>query len=270
MVKKSNYYDTIAHLYDQTRWLKESVAEEVADFILELVEATPETSFLEPGVGTGLNVLPFVKRGYAVTGIDISEKMLNQFRQKLHSTPQNLILLQGDASKLPLPDESFDVVLTVHMLHTVSNWQIFLDEIDRVLKPQGFYLNAQWITPPARMEFEQFFRRILSRYEEEPVSRSKENFSEVNVEEYLYGKGYQSNYLVAKEWSVKNTVAELLSYFKSKAYGLCWKVTDTEFKEIMDEFEAFCLQHYGSLTTELSSTAKFEIWAYTICQPSIA
>ncbi len=24
------------------------------------------------------------------------------------------------------------------------------------LKPQGFYLNAQWITPPARMEFERY------------------------------------------------------------------------------------------------------------------
>ncbi len=63
MRKPNNYYDKIAHIYEQTRWLTESVAEEVADFILELVNATPETSFLEPGVGTGVNVCPFVKRG---------------------------------------------------------------------------------------------------------------------------------------------------------------------------------------------------------------
>ncbi|MEI2581646.1 hypothetical protein [Scytonema sp. PRP1] len=43
-VKKMNYYDSIAQMYDQTRWLTEPVAEEVADFILELVAATPETS----------------------------------------------------------------------------------------------------------------------------------------------------------------------------------------------------------------------------------
>lgn len=83
MRKPNNYYDTIAHLYDQTRWLTESVAEEVADFILKLVDAKPETSFLEPVVGTGLNVLPFVKRGYSVTGIDVSPEMLDQFRKKL-------------------------------------------------------------------------------------------------------------------------------------------------------------------------------------------
>jgi ubiquinone/menaquinone biosynthesis C-methylase UbiE len=96
-VKKMNYYDSIAQIYDQTRWLTEPVAEEVADFILELVAATPETSFLEPGVGTGLNVLPFVRHGYSVTGIDISQEMLDQFRQKFNGTPPNLNLIHADA-----------------------------------------------------------------------------------------------------------------------------------------------------------------------------
>ncbi|MDZ8084536.1 MAG: hypothetical protein RMY16_02920 [Nostoc sp. DedQUE12b] len=60
-MKKSNYYDYTAQRYDQIRWLTESVAEEVADFILKL-SATPETCFLEPGVGTGLNIIPRLRR----------------------------------------------------------------------------------------------------------------------------------------------------------------------------------------------------------------
>ncbi|BBD63862.1 type 11 methyltransferase [Nostoc commune NIES-4072] len=95
-MKKSNYYDYIAQIYDQTRWLTESIAEEVADFILKLTCATPKTSFLEPGVGTGLNVIPLVKRGYSVTGIDASQEMLDQFRQKLNVAPFNLKLIHGD------------------------------------------------------------------------------------------------------------------------------------------------------------------------------
>lgn len=261
---KRNYYDTIADIYDQTRWLTESVAEEVADFIVELVNASPETSFLEPGVGTGLNVLPLVRRGYPVTGIDVSQEMLDQLRQKLLEVPQNLNLIHADASELLFPDQSFDVVLTVHMVHTVSNWKTFLDEIDRVLKIGGFYLNAQWITPPARMEFEQYFRTILSKYEglreAKPVDRVIE---EINIEEYFHSKGYRSTYVVAKEWTVNNTVEELLSFFKSRAYGLCWRVTDEIFAQVIEEFEAFCAEHYGSLKTELSSEAKFEIWSYT-------
>lgn len=261
---KSTYYDNIAHIYDQTRWLSESIAEEVADFILELVDATPETSFLEPGIGTGLNVIPLIKRGYSVTGIDASQAMLDQLRQKLPKIPHNLQLIHADASQLPFKDKSFDVVLTVHMIHTVSNWKVFLDEVIRVLKPQGYYLNSQWITPPARMEFERHLRAILAKYEVEKAPKSANKVvEEINVEEYLNSKGYQSNYVVAKEWTVSNTVRELLCFFKSRAYGLCWLVSEEVFHQVMSEFEEFCVEHYGSLETELSSPAKFEIWAYT-------
>lgn len=264
MRKPNNYYDKIAHVYDQTRWLTESIAEEVADFILELVNATPETSFLEPGVGTGLNVLPFVKRSYSVTGIDVSPEMLDQFKQKLEKIPSNLKLINANASQLPFSDQSFDVVLTVHMLHTVSSQKMFLDEIIRVLKPQGFYLNAQWITPPARMEFERYFRDIAAKYEvKEAPKKVKKVIEQINTEDYLLNKGYQSNYVIAKEWTVSNTVGELLGFLKSRAYGLCWLVSDEIFPHVMSEFEEFCIEHYGSLTTELSSEAKFEIWSYT-------
>ncbi|MDS3862309.1 class I SAM-dependent methyltransferase [Thermosynechococcaceae cyanobacterium BACA0444] len=261
---KRVYYSNIAHIYDQTRWLPEPIAEDVADFILTLVNATPETTFLEPGVGTGLNVLPFVKRGYSVTGIDVSPEMLNQFRQKLDQIPPNLKLILGDASQLPFPDRSFDVVLTVHMLHAFSNLGLFLDEIDRVLKPNGFYLNAQWITPPARLEFEQHLQTILAKYQEPQPSRQPPRIiNEINVEEYLSLKGYQCNYLIAKEWKVRNQIQELLSFYRLRAYGLCWLVPEEAFWQAMDEFELFCHDHYGSLEVDLSSQAKFEIWAYT-------
>lgn len=261
-MSKTNYYNAIAQIYDQSRWMTESVAEDVADFILKLVNATPRTSFLEPGVGTGLNILPLVKRGYPVMGIDISREMLDQFRQKLQQIPQNLTLIQADASTLPLPDASVDIILTVHMIHTVANWQLFLDEIERVLKTQGFYLNAQWITPPARKEFERHFKRILSQYQETQVPRRVDNRIE-DIDSYLCDKGYQSGYQIAKQWTVTNTVEELLSHYKSRAYGFCWWVPNDIFDCAMTEFEAFCADHYGSLTTELSSLAQFEIWAYT-------
>ncbi len=264
-MSKLNYYDSIAQIYDQTRWMTESIAEEVVDFILKLINATPETSFLEPGVGTGLNILPLVKRGYSVTGIDISQEMLNQFRQKFPETPDNLRLIHADASQLPVPDRSFDVVLTVHMVHTVLNGRVFLDEVARVLKPKGFYLNAQWITPPARREFENYFRAILSKHEKRQASNWVDVATqeiEINVEEYFRRKNYKSNYHIVKVWTVSNTVEELLSFFKLRAYGLCWRVTDEVFRQAMNEFEAFCLKHYGSLKTRLSSDAKFEIWEY--------
>ncbi|QLE54664.1 class I SAM-dependent methyltransferase [Nostoc sp. TCL26-01] len=263
-MRKSNYYDNIAQIYDQTRWLTESIAEEVADFIINLTSATSKTSFLEPGIGTGLNMMPLVRRGYFVTGIDISSEMLDQFRRKFDVVPPNLQLINADASQLPFADNSFDVVLTVHMLHTVVNWRNFLDDINRVLKPGGFYLNCQWITPPARKEFEGYFRQVLSKYvsiNQKPPQIDKKT-PEIDVEEYLQSQGYAANYLVAKAWMVSNTVEELLSFFQARAYGLCWQVSDEVFEQVMNEFAEFCLDYYGSGKTMISSEAKFEIWSY--------
>lgn len=274
---QSNYYDHIAPIYDETRWMTTAIAEDVADFVVNLVGATPTTSFLEPGVGTGLNVLPLVKRGYAVTGIDISEQMLDRFRQKFSVLPFNLTLLREDASQLPFPNNSFNVVLTVHMVHTVADWQVFLDEVDRVLKPEGFYLNAQWITPPARMEFEGYFRGILAKYSD--LQRSKlaakninqnltnqnlinQNLTTIDVDGYFRNKGYGCGYAIAKRWMVRNTVAELLEFYQKRAYGFCWQVSDEIFEQAIAEFQKFCLDYYGSLQTELASEAKFEIWSY--------
>lgn len=262
-MKKFNYYNKIAHIYDETRWLTEAIAEEVADVILTLVNATPETSFLEPGVGTGLNIFPVVKRGYPVTGIDVSEEMLNQFRQKFSQIPSNLRLINADVSQIPFTNWSFDVVLTVHMIHAVSDWKIFLDEIARVLKPQGFYLYAQWENPPARKEFQTHFQDILARYKGEKTSTIFDSsIEQVNVEKYFCSKGYQSNYVIAKEWTVSNTVDELLEFYKSRAYGFCWQVSEKIFNLIMNDFEEFCVEYYGSLQSEVSSQAKFEIWVY--------
>ncbi|WP_292749424.1 class I SAM-dependent methyltransferase [Nostoc sp. NMS4] len=202
----------------------------------------------------------------------------------MQKSPPNLNLIHGDASQLPFSDNSFDVVLTVHMIHTVSDWRVFLDNIDRVLNYRGFYLNCQWITPPARREFEGYFRDILSKYEgTKQESQSIDTvihkidveaylqpksidtvIHKIDVEAYLQQKGYVSNYFVAKEWRVSNTVEELLSFFKARAYGLCWRVSDEIFHQVINEFEEFCINHYGSLKTNLSSEAKFEIWVYKI------
>ena len=57
-MKKPNYYDNIAQIYDQTRWLTESVAEDVADFILALVCATPEGSMSTLYASCGVGVSP--------------------------------------------------------------------------------------------------------------------------------------------------------------------------------------------------------------------
>src|ERR1700694_4012750 len=62
---------------------------------------------LEVAVGTGLN-LGGSPAGAAVTGIDLSEAMLDLARTRAAQLGCNPTLLQGDAQSLPFDDASFD------------------------------------------------------------------------------------------------------------------------------------------------------------------
>lgn len=134
-------FDRAAHFYDATRGYTPGSAERIRDGIIEQSGATTETRFLEFGVGTGRIALPFIQAGYDFTGVDISQAMMDQLQSKLtalpHKTMYRYELHQTDIVNLPFLDNMFDVIIVVHVLHLVDNWQQAVDEARRVLTPQG-------------------------------------------------------------------------------------------------------------------------------------
>ncbi|MBF0135873.1 MAG: methyltransferase domain-containing protein [Magnetococcus sp. DMHC-1] len=54
--------------------------------------------------------------------------------------PESSIRLQGRCEKIPLPDNFFDVILTTNTIDHVGDYQAFLQEIVRVLRPGGHLL----------------------------------------------------------------------------------------------------------------------------------
>src|SRR5438128_11583196 len=84
---------------------------------------------LEVGVGTGIS-LPGYARTSRVTGIDISEDMLDKARARVRR--QNLhnvdAIRVGDAEALDFADESFDVVVAQYVVSAVANPNCALDE----------------------------------------------------------------------------------------------------------------------------------------------
>lgn len=75
-----------------------------------------------------------------MTGIDIANAAID-FCRKVHRSP-NLRYLQGDAENLPLFDESCDVVINVEASFCYGDFDRFLSEIHRVLRPGGQFLFA--------------------------------------------------------------------------------------------------------------------------------
>ncbi|XGV97990.1 MAG: class I SAM-dependent methyltransferase [Leptolyngbya sp. BL-A-14] len=259
-------FDRVSDLYDATRGLPLDVSEQVTECILRLTSATSETHFFEPGIGTGRIALPIVQRGYAYTGIDISDEMMNVLRRKLEGLPHQLTLVKGDATALPFADRSFDVALTVHLLHLVSHWQKVLAEIRRVLKPEGLFLYTHGRGRDAKpgdfdfnqpqYEFKQRWDEILASYD---FQLTDYGATEADVLDTLTQQGATIDTIVAAEWRIEQTIGELLHRYQHRMYSASWQIPDEIFAAAIQELTVWCKQHYASLDLDISHNARFKI-----------
>lgn len=95
---------------------------------------------LEIGSGRGGGA-SFIKRYHnpkTVVGIDISSKAIS-FCNNYYSVP-NLSFKQGDAENLPFNNNTFDIIVNVESSHCYKSMKQFLNEVKRVLKPNGYLL----------------------------------------------------------------------------------------------------------------------------------
>ena len=92
---------------------------------------------LEVGVGTGIS-LPLYPRLASVTGIDLSEGMLDRARARVDQhNLHNVRLMQMDATELTFPDDSFDVVYAPYFINCVPDPLAATAEMKRVCRPGG-------------------------------------------------------------------------------------------------------------------------------------
>ena len=108
------------------------------DRILDLVlrERTPGDA-LDVGCGTGFLSFELAARGYRVTGIDFAPSMLAEARRKAAERAVAIRFEHGDAEQLTFPSQSFDLVITRHVLWTLPHPDLAIDEWIRVLRPGG-------------------------------------------------------------------------------------------------------------------------------------
>ncbi len=103
----------------------------------EFLELSPGTKLLEVGIGTGAT-LPLLPRDIDITGIDLSEGMLSQARKRAAKMGlTNVKFMHMDATKMDLPDNSFDRVLAAYFITTVPDPVAVVEEMKRVCRPGG-------------------------------------------------------------------------------------------------------------------------------------
>lgn len=101
---------------------------------------------LDAGCGFGGTALVLAQRfpDSEIVGIDLSEPLLRLANRNAQAAKleRRAKFELGDVEKIPYANHSFDAVLNINMVHIVENPVQMLDEIERVLAPEGFLFIA--------------------------------------------------------------------------------------------------------------------------------
>ena len=94
-------------------------------------------NILDVGTGTGYLAAILSESGHSVTGLDMTEGMLEKAKEKAKESGLFINYELGDAENLHFEDNTFDIVVCRYLLWTLPDPKKALSEWSRVVKPGG-------------------------------------------------------------------------------------------------------------------------------------
>lgn len=135
--------DDIAQEYEEKRFSRGGrlIDRREKQAVIDALGPVDDRSVLEIACGTGRFTVTLAERGADIVGLDISDAMLAQGREKarIAGVADQVEFMRGDAARLPFPDNHFDAVFAMRFFHLADTPVKFLAEMRRVSKGQVFF-----------------------------------------------------------------------------------------------------------------------------------
>jgi len=134
------------------------------DALIRALKPKKSEVALDVATGTGFTAIALARLVGHVTGIDVTDEMLNQAgRLARERGLTNVRFELGDALKIGYPNSSFDLVTTRRATHHFEDVPKFLREAKRILRPWG-RLGIVDMSPPEGAEaFSNRIERLRDR-----------------------------------------------------------------------------------------------------------
>jgi len=129
---ESANYDDVSANYDYSR----RAGKDDSALLIKLLDLQYNAHVLEVGCGTGNYLEKLKDKVSFLIGLDGSQKMLVRAKSK----SPHIKLIRANAEYLPFPDQSFDAIYCIQVLHHISDRHKFTSEIFRTLKQGGRFV----------------------------------------------------------------------------------------------------------------------------------
>lgn len=117
--------------------------------VIEFLDGRSGGLGLDLGTGNGRHAKLLWEHTDSVIALDLSRELLRETQARLEADGWQAALVQGDAADLPLHADSVDIAVYVATLHHLPEREMrreSLDELARVLGPDGTALVSVWST----------------------------------------------------------------------------------------------------------------------------
>jgi len=101
-------FENYAQKYDKECYVQGTIGE--CDFIEQEISRDKSIKILDIGCGTGRHAIELTKRGYNVTGVDLSKNQIKRAREKAKEAGATIDFQTQDARNLPF-DSEFDLAI---------------------------------------------------------------------------------------------------------------------------------------------------------------
>lgn len=160
----------------------------------------PGAFILDIGSGRGFFTRHLAKMGFNVIGLDFEEGIVKKANENIKDwgLEGKLKFIEGDALNIPLPDASFDAVCDIGLFETLykEDWPKYANEVSRILKPGGFYLNVS------------LSRETPHFFEYYPKKDTKRDFEKYGIYYHFFEKEEMEN-IFADKFEIVSEQTEL-------------------------------------------------------------
>ena len=122
-------------------WYAKNTARDIAEFqaLADRLTDNPPigTRILEVAPGPGYLSIELAKRGYEITGLDISRTFVEIAAENDRKASLKIDFQQGNASAMPFGEHTFDLIVCRAAFKNFSQPVAAMNEIHRVLRPGG-------------------------------------------------------------------------------------------------------------------------------------